>query len=69
MSPSWAPSTITRSHSSPFTRCTVDSVTCPVAGIVVHRDALQVLAQPRLERRRIGMHGGDRDQRGEVVEM
>ena len=29
MSPSCAPSTITRSHSSPFTRWTVESVTCP----------------------------------------
>ena len=70
MSPSCAPSTITRSHSRPFTRCTVESVTCPAArGIVADGHALQVLAQPDLERRGIGMHRRDREQRGEVVEV
>ena len=70
ISPSCAPSTITRSHSRPFTRWTVESVTCPArARIVADRHALEVLAQPRLERRRIGVHRRDRDERGQVVEV
>ena len=39
------------------------------AGIVADRHALEVLAQPQLERRRIRVHGRDRDERGEVVEV
>ena len=62
--PSVTPNTATRSHSRPFTRWIVDSVT--PAGSASRWNAAP---QPRLEAARVGVQVGDAEQALEVVEV